>query len=509
MVPSYPRHYKAHGRIGYFTMHFSGSDCHSPQVVPVILSGGTGSRLWPLSRTQQPKPFIPLPDGENLLGKTLKRVQALPHGGRLLMVTNRDYYFLSRDTIASALGADHEDRVEYLLEPKARNTAAAIAAAALWAQDQVGPEAVLLVLPSDHLIEDAAGFCAAVGKAARLAQQGYLVTFGVVPSRPETGYGYIAQGAALEGGFVVDRFLEKPNRETAEAYLAGGQYLWNAGIFCFTAKNLLQAMSEHAPAVHEATLAAWAQGQANGDTWWLGKAFSQSPDISIDYAVMESHDRVAVVPATFDWNDLGAWEAMGELLPADSEGNRGHGELLWEDSRQCVVYSPERLTALLGVEDLLVVDTPDALLIARRDRDQDVKRIVERLKGSSHPLADTHITVHRPWGTYTVLEEGEHFKIKRILVKPREKLSLQMHYHRSEHWIVVSGTAKVVVGKDERLVMTNESTFIAAGTAHRLENPGVIPLVLIEVQSGAYLGEDDIVRFEDIYGRVEASAPTP
>ncbi|MGC9239931.1 MAG: mannose-1-phosphate guanylyltransferase/mannose-6-phosphate isomerase, partial [Acidithiobacillus sp.] len=401
----------------------------------MILSGGTGSRLWPLSRKQHPKPFIPLPDGENLLAKTFRRIQVLPHSGKVLTVTNRDYYFLSRDTL---MDADLQDgssvQVAYLLEPAARNTAAATAAAALWAQEQVGPEALLLVLPSDHLINDSVGFASAVEKAGKLAAQGYLVTFGVQPTAPETGYGYIAQGAPLFDGFRVDAFLEKPESEIAKAYLAGGRHLWNAGIFCFRAQTLLQEMAERAPQVLAAATAAWQESQVNGDTWWLGADFTHSPDISIDYAVLESSDRVAVVPASFDWNDLGAWGAMGQLLVQDEAGNRGHGEILWEDSRRCTAYSPQRLTALLGVEDLLVVDTPDALLIARRDRDQDVKRIVERLKHDKHPLADTHVTAHRPWGTYTVLEEGEHFKIKRILVKPKEKLSLQMHYHRSEHW---------------------------------------------------------------------------
>ncbi len=474
-------------------------------LVPVILSGGTGSRLWPLSRKQQPKPFIPLPDGENLLAKTFRRVQSLPHSGRVLMVTNRNYYFLSRDTLTDSV-ASAASQVSYLLEPQARNTAAAIAASALWALEQVGEEAILLVLPSDHLIADTAGFADAVLRAVALAEEDHLVTFGVKPLSPETGYGYIALGESLGEGFQVDRFLEKPSRELAESYLADGRYLWNAGIFCFRARALLDGMAAHAPQVMAASRAAWESAQANGDTWHLGAEFAQCPDISIDYALLEAAGNIAVVPAHFDWNDLGAWGAMGQLLPEDEAGNRGLGELLWEESHDCLVYSPERLTALLGVDDLLVVDTPDALLIAHKDRDQDVKRIVDRLKRAQHPLADTHVTAHRPWGTYTVLEEGESFKIKRILVKPKEKLSLQMHHHRSEHWIVVSGTAKVVVGAEDRLVMTNESTFIPAGTAHRLENPGVIPLVLIEVQSGAYLGEDDIVRFEDIYGRISPPA---
>ncbi len=475
-----------------------------PQVplLPVILSGGSGSRLWPLSRREQPKPFIPLPGGGTLLGRTLARLRTLPHCGQALTVTSRDYYFLTRDTAGGRDPRAGDPEMAYLLEPCARNTAAAIAAAALWSQGALRQDAVLLVLPSDHLVDGEEGFALAVGQAWRLAAQGYLVTFGIRPGGPETGFGYIARGDTLGHGFRVERFLEKPARDVAETLAGDGRHYWNSGMFCFRADTLLAGLAEHAPEVLEGAAAAWQETRPNGDTWWLGASFSRSPDISIDYALMERSGQSAVVPANFGWSDLGAWSAFAELVAEDPAGNRFHGgEILGEDASGCTVFSPDRFTALLGVENLLVVDTPDALLVASRDRDQDVKKIVERLRRENSPLADTHVTTHRPWGSYTVLEEGEHFKIKKILVKPGAKLSLQMHHHRSEHWIVVSGTAKVVVGEEERLVMTNESTFIRAGRAHRLENPGILPLVLIEVQSGAYLGEDDIVRLEDIYGR--------
>ncbi|MBU2718902.1 mannose-1-phosphate guanylyltransferase/mannose-6-phosphate isomerase, partial [Acidithiobacillus ferridurans] len=367
------------------------------------------------------------------------------------------------------------------------------------------PEATLLVLPADHLVQDQAAFAAAVARAQRLAEEGYLVTFGVSPTWPETGYGYIEGGEALTRsgeilGFAVHRFVEKPDAATA-AFLAQGDYTWNSGMFCFRADAFLSALARHQPQVGEDTRAAWAEGRCEADFRELAPAFAQVTDISVDYAVMEHADRVAVVPGDFGWSDIGSWTSFGALIPEDGSGNRVLGESVLEDAQHCIVHSADRLTALLGVEDLIVVDTPDALLVARKDRDQEVKKIVAELKHRGHDAGNLHRTVHRPWGTYTVLEEGSRFKIKRILVKAGAALSLQMHHHRSEHWIVVSGTAKIVNGNAEHLVQTNESTYIPAGTPHRLLNPGVIDLVMIEVQSGEYLGEDDIVRFDDRYGR--------
>ncbi|MDD5280386.1 mannose-1-phosphate guanylyltransferase/mannose-6-phosphate isomerase [Acidithiobacillus sp.] len=480
-------------------------------LVPVILSGGTGSRLWPLSRKAFPKPFVALPDGESLIQKTLRRVIDIKADAPLLTVTNRDYYFMTRDTFAECARMQGQTvrNVHYLLEPAGRNTTPAMAAAALWAQEVAGPESILLVLPSDHLIHDQKAFAEAVHKAQQLAEQGYLVTFGVTPTGPETGYGYIQKGSALDSGYQVARFVEKPNQSKARDYLDSGDYLWNSGMFCMRADSLLNALQTDAPEVLEAVQAAIVSATRNGDTWELGQEFALAPDISIDYAVMEKAPNVAVVQADFDWNDLGAWSGYGSLMAKDAQGNQVHApDCVLVDSQNCVVQSPDRLTAILGLQDILIVDTPDALLVADRRRDQEVKTIVEKLKARKHSTVDLHSTVHRPWGTYTTLEEGDHFKIKRIVVKKGEKLSLQMHHHRSEHWIVVSGTARIVNGHEEKLIMTNQSTYIPAGCQHRLENPGMMDLVLIEVQSGAYLGEDDIVRFDDIYGRTEAASTT-
>ncbi len=474
-------------------------------LIPVILSGGAGTRLWPLSRQSHPKPFLQLPDGETLLQKTLQRALALPGVERFLTVTNREYYFQTRDVYAQVAGAAERETF-YLLEPVGRNTAPAIAAAALQAEALVGPEATLLVLPADHLVQDQDAFAAAVARAQHLAEAGYLVTFGITPAWPETGYGYIEGGEALtkDGetlGFAVRRFVEKPDAATAAAFLAQGGYTWNSGMFCLRADAFLSALASYQPQLDKDIRSAWAEGRCETDFRELAPTFAQVTDISVDYAVMEHADRVAVVPGDFGWSDIGSWTSFGALLAEDGSGNQVLGESVLEDAQNCIVHSTDRLTALLGVEELIVVDTPDALLIARKDRDQDVKRIVAELRRRGHQAHNLHRTVHRPWGTYTVLEECARFKIKRILVKPGAALSLQMHHHRSEHWIVVSGTAKIVNGDEDRLVQTNESTYIPAGTPHRLLNPGVIDLVMIEVQSGEYLGEDDIVRFDDRYGR--------
>ncbi len=477
-------------------------------LIPVILSGGAGTRLWPLSRQSHPKPFLQLPDGETLLEKTLRRALAIPGVEKILTVTNREYYFQTRDTYTGLSDATAGNAF-YVLEPVGRNTAPAIAAAALEAQSRYGQDVTLLVLPADHLLRDPSRFLDAIRKAQALAEQSYLVTFGITPTRPETGYGYIQRGALLKKGEEVLgqsvlRFVEKPDSDTAAAFIAQGDYGWNSGMFCFRADAFLTALQAYQPVLADALQALWSAGRRQEDFLELPAAFAGVQDISIDYAVMEQTDRAAVVVGDFGWSDIGSWTAFGELLPRDAEGNAALGDTVLADTRDCIVHSSERLAALLGVEDLVVVDTPDALLIAHKDRDQDVKQIVNELKRRGHDTTNLHRTVHRPWGTYTVLEEGPRFKIKRILVKAGAALSLQMHHHRSEHWIVVSGTAKIVNGEEERLVHTNESTYIPAGTAHRLLNPGVIDLVMIEVQSGEYLGEDDIVRFEDRYGRTRA-----
>ncbi|MEK7436368.1 MAG: mannose-1-phosphate guanylyltransferase/mannose-6-phosphate isomerase [Pseudomonadota bacterium] len=472
-------------------------------LIPVILSGGAGTRLWPVSREAHPKPFIVLPDGQSLMQKTLLRAAAL-RPDAILTITNRDYFFITRDAYAEVALAPGI-ALDYLLEPCGRNTAPAIAAGALRLRDQFGDAAIMLVLPSDHLISDVAGFSAAVKSAVELAEQGHLVTFGITPSGAETGFGYIEADQAHKlgsAGMAVRRFVEKPSREKAEEYLASGHYYWNSGMFCFRVGDFLAELARCAPEVSDAVAAAWqATPRAQTPVEIDAASFARVADISVDYAVMEKAQGVAVVPGRFDWSDIGSWQALSELVRADAEGNRVQGAAVLIDSKNCYVRSEDRLVAALGVDNLLVVDTPDALLVADRNRAQDVKSIVQRLKAEGHESAHLHRTVHRPWGTYTVLEEGPRFKIKRIVVKPGASLSLQYHHRRSEHWVVVSGSAKIVNGEREIILGADQSSYIPAGTAHRLANPGAVDCVMIEVQSGDYLGEDDIVRLEDHYGR--------
>jgi mannose-1-phosphate guanylyltransferase len=493
-------------------------------LIPVILSGGAGTRLWPVSREGHPKPFMKLADGQSLLHKTYRRAAAAASGSEILTVTNRDYYFMSKDELAG-VGLDDGHHGVYLLEPAGRNTAPAVALAAHHLADKYGRDTLMLVLAADHLIGDASAFNAAVSTAAALAGEDRLVTFGIVPTAPETGFGYIECGAAFEaepspiakagGGegrgtrgeaFVVARFVEKPALEKAREYLAAGNYLWNSGMFCFKAGVILDELATHAPEVARTAEACWAamcNGGANQACMLEipAETFAEVPDISIDYAVMEKSNRVAVVPGDFGWSDIGSWNAVSQLVEPDAHNNRTVGEAILIDSSNTFVQSEDRLVAGIGLENLMIIDTPDALLVAHPDKAQDVKKIVAKLKASGHEAYRLHRTVARPWGTYTVLEDGPRFKIKRIVVKPGASLSLQMHHHRSEHWIVVSGMAKVTNGERDIYVNTNESTYIPAGHRHRLENPGILELVMIEVQSGEYLGEDDIVRFDDRYGR--------
>ena len=474
-------------------------------LIPMILSGGAGTRLWPVSRESHPKPFMRLADGQSLLGLTYRRALACDDLGEIITITNRDYYFQTRD-VWSELGSAAACPARYLLEPIGRNTAPAILAGALDVQARHGDDAVLLVLPADHLIRDEDAFAEDVARAAALAGAGRLVTFGIRPTRPETGFGYIRAGQAVAGsdGYGVLGFIEKPDVDTARGMIEDGGYYWNSGMFCFSAGCLVKAFADIAPEMltsasrcRSATIDEPGQRYVELDR----DSFAAMENISIDYAIMEKADNVAVVPATFDWSDIGSWTALAELTHADRDGNRVQGDTVLVGSRGCFVQSDDRTVAAVGVEDLVVIDTADALLVAHRDRVQEVKEVVARLKKSGHEAYKQHRTVFRPWGSYTVLENGSRYKIKRIEVKPGESLSLQMHHHRSEHWIVVSGMARVVNGEDEFFVRPNESTYIPAGHKHRLENPGVVNLVMIEVQSGEYLGEDDIVRFSDVYGR--------
>lgn len=470
-------------------------------LIPVILSGGAGTRLWPASREAAPKPFLTLPDGQSLLHKTLVRALKLPHVHSVATITNREYFFSTQDTYTKI---KPHAKLHYLLEPVGRNTAPAIAMAALALQAEYGDDACLLILPADHLIQNEGAFADAVTGAYAAAQTGQLVTFGIAPTHAETGFGYIRveEKASLNQATPVASFVEKPDLAKAQAFVADGRYFWNSGMFCFGAGAFLQALKAAQPHLYDACLACWqASAQESHPITFDVSTFAQLDDISVDYAVMEHAKNVMVIPCNIGWNDIGSWNALADLTAADSEGNRTIGESILVDSRDCYIQTEERLVAMVGVDSLVVVDTPDALLIAHKDKVQDVKSVVKTLKANNHEAYKLHRTVHRPWGTYTVLEEGERFKMKRIVVKPGATLSLQMHYHRSEHWIVVSGTAIVVNGEQEILLRANESTYIPAGEKHRLQNPGVLDLVLIEVQCGDYLGEDDIVRFEDKYGR--------
>ncbi len=467
-------------------------------LLPVILSGGAGRRLWPLSRAEHPKPFLRLGPEGSLLEQTFGRAAALSGVTMVLTVTHQELVFKTCD----AYEAVNSTRLAtpFLLEPLARNTGPSLAAAALWAERRLGAGTVLLALPADHFIRDEAAFARAVDAAITLAESGRLVAFGIRPVGPETRYGYLE----VEGSRVV-RFVEKPTEALAREFVQSGRFLWNAGIFCMRADVFLAELAAHAPdllaAVRAAVVHAPGFGAGADSVTLDAGAFAAAPDLSIDYALMERSQRVAVVPGNFGWADVGSWSALAELTNPDAHGNRISGEVHALDSENCYVWCPRRLAALVGVRDLIVVDTEDALLVAHRDRVDEVKGIVSDLTAAGHESALRHREVHRPWGSYTVLEEGPRFKIKRLVVKPRHALSLQMHHHRSEHWVVVAGTAEVQNGEGKTLLSTDESTYIPAGTRHRLANPGLVNLVVIEVQSGEYLGEDDIVRFDDAWGR--------
>ena len=474
-------------------------------LIPVVLSGGAGTRLWPVSREGHPKPFMRLSDGETLLEKTYSRAIGCGGVSEIFTITNRDYYFQSKDCWTGHLSDETVPR--FLLEPSGRNTAPALLMGALKIRERHGENAVMLVLPADHLIEDTAAFNADVERASKLANQGYLVTFGIKPTQAETGFGYIRAVEAIEAvqdGFRVASFIEKPPLEEAERMIAEGGHYWNAGMFCFRVVDLLSAFAQYVPEMLALGERCWEASHCKQNDAYCeleADSFAALEDISIDYAIMEKASNVAVVTASFDWSDIGSWHALAELAEPDEQGNRALGDVINVNSRNCFVQSEDRVVATLGLENIMIIDTPDALLVSHRDQVQNVREVVKQLKVDGHECYRLHRTTSRPWGTYTVLEESGRYKIKRIEVKPGASLSLQMHYHRSEHWIVVRGAARIINGEKEMLINANESTYIPAGHNHRLENPGMIDLVMIEVQSGEYLGEDDIQRFEDIYGR--------
>jgi mannose-1-phosphate guanylyltransferase/mannose-6-phosphate isomerase len=466
---------------------------------PVILSGGSGTRLWPLSRKNLPKQFLALSGDATLFQQTVERTRALAGVGAPIVVCSEEHRFL----VAEQLRALNVEGASILLEPMPRNTAPAIALAACQALAN-DAEATLLVLPADHLIGDTSSFAEAVGKALPLAEQGWLVTFGIRPEAPEMGFGYIKRAeAAGAAGFRVERFVEKPDAATAQKYVEAGDYEWNSGMFLFKASRYLDELQQHAPTIYAAGKAAFEKAKADLDFVRVDKeAFAASPDTSIDYAVMEKTTRAAVVPVSCAWSDIGSWDALWAASQRDGDGNRLEGDVIAIDSRNCFVRGTDRrLVAALGLDDIVIVDTPDAVLVAPRTRVQDVKRLVERIKSDGRQEHMFHRKVYRPWGSYDSIDMGDRFQVKRITVKPGAALSLQKHHHRAEHWVIVSGTAEVTRNDEVFLVAENESTFLPLGAVHRLRNPGKVPLELIEVQSGSYLGEDDIVRLEDVYGR--------
>ena len=465
---------------------------------PIIMAGGSGSRLWPLSRQLNPKQFLPLADADfSMLQATIQRLDGL--GAALpRLICNEQHRFLAAEQLR-LLGLE---KANILLEPVGRNTAPAIALAALQACSE-SDDPILLVLAADHLIQDVDAFQTCIQTALPLAQDGKLVTFGIVPTHAETGYGYIEQGIDVGiGGFKVSRFVEKPDLVTAQEYLANGSYFWNSGMFMFRASRYLEELETYRPDILAACRAALAGGSQDMHFTRVDEAaFAACPDDSVDYAVMEKTSDAVMVPLDAGWSDIGSWAALWDVSDKDEQGNVFKGDVLNQRSNNTYVHADSRLVATVGLDDLVIVETKDAVLVAHKDHVQDVKKIVEQLKTGARTEHINHREVYRPWGVYDSVDNGHRYQVKRITVKPGAKLSVQMHHHRAEHWIVVSGTAKVTNGERTYLVCENESTYIPIGQIHALENPGVIPLELIEVQSGSYLGEDDIVRFEDKYGR--------
>lgn len=464
-------------------------------LLPIILAGGTGSRLWPLSRELYPKQLINLTGKLSLLQTTINRLAAIDDVRAPYIVVGDKYKFMTKSQVEELTTFSE---YTFLLEPEGRNTAPAICGAAFYALKRQPEDVILLVLPADHLISDVERFHDCVNQASELASTGKLVTFGITPTRPETGYGYIRKGEKNR----LAAFVEKPEKELAEHYVQSGDYFWNSGMFAFSAKHFLAEMRSYAPEIYSKMEDAVTYGEEDGSFFRFGEGqMATCISESIDYAVMEKTENGAIVEADIGWNDIGSWQSLWETSAKDAAGNVACGDVILKDAHNCYVRSEKSLVTTIGLHDTMVVETGDAVMVAPLDRAQDVKILVSQLKQEKRREYLTHNTVYRPWGSYTTLELQKRFQLKRITVSPGGKLSLQMHFHRHEHWIVVSGTAKIVNGTESLLLHENESTYIAAGQKHRLENPGVIPLELIEVQVGSYLGEDDIVRFEDVYGR--------
>jgi len=467
-------------------------------IAPVILSGGSGTRLWPLSREAYPKQFINLVNDNSLLGDTVERVEALDDVQHLIVVSNEQHRFM----VAACLQThDHLNNSSIILEPVGRNTAPAIALAAYKAIE-VDADAVLLIMPADHVIKNNPLFAEAVKKGKQAALEGKLATFGIVPDSPHTGYGYIKSGEQQGDWAVVDQFVEKPDENTAKEYISTGKYYWNSGMFMFRADRYLQELEKFNPEMVSTCKEAIEKSSTDLDFIRVDEeSFAASPNDSIDYAVMEKTDSAVVVPLDAGWSDVGSWSALWEIHQQDKNGNVCKGDVIMEDVNNSYIHSESRLVAAIGVDDHVIVETDDVILVADKSRVQDVKKLVAQLKQQDRHEHRFHKKVHRPWGCYEGITKSERFQVKRIMVNPGAKLSLQKHHHRAEHWIVVQGTALVTRGTEEILLTEDQSTYIPLGTIHRLENPGVIPLELIEVQTGSYLGEDDIVRLEDTYGR--------
>lgn len=473
-------------------------------MIPVIMSGGSGTRLWPLSRKNRPKQFISLINHRSLFQNTLDRLRSLELRIKPVVVCNEDHRFMVADQLQETWAATST----IILEPVGRNTAPAIALASLAAVKEHGHEAVLLVLAADHHIVDADGFCNVLANAKGLADAGMMVTFGIVPRHPETGYGYIKAGDKvpenLVNASIVERFVEKPDYETAEQYVDSGDYYWNSGMFMFKAGRFLEELGRYRPEILDVCTEAYNKAQRDLDFMRIPhEIFVNCPQDSIDYAVMEKTDKAVVVPLNVGWSDVGAWSALWELGVQDGDGNVLHGDVWQINSRGSYFHAEKKMIAAVGVKDVVVVETADGVMVADRNQVQDIKIIVDLLKNAGRKEVDFHREVHRPWGVFDSIDNGMRYQVKHITVKPGGKLSVQMHHHRAEHWVVVSGTAKVMINDKIQMLSENQSTYIPIGAIHSLENPGKIPLEIIEVQSGAYLGEDDIVRFEDRYGRSE------